>query len=246
MAEEQITYNSIRPLKNVSGLMYLIERLDGRQSGLPGIGCFYGFSGLGKTYAATHAAITQQAVHVRMCSTWTQRKLCTAILFELGITPARVVADMCEQIAEALARTQRPLLIDEADFLVKRKMIEIVRDIHDLSDGAVVLIGEEQLPQKLQAWERVHGRILSWVAAEPGDLSDLRQLAALHAPDLEIEPPLLDRILGETRGSIRRMCNSLDALQEFALSRGFDHVGTAEWGTRQFFTGEAPAPRRLA
>ena len=36
--------------------------------------------------------------------------------------------------------------------------------------AAIVLIGEELLPQKLQAWERFHGRILDWVAAEPGSI----------------------------------------------------------------------------
>ena len=246
MIDEQIAYNSIKPLRNVSALWRLIEQLKHRKYGLPGLGTFYGFSGYGKTCAACHAVVASNDIHVRMGSTWTQAKLCKAILIELGVAPRRTISDMVDQIAEELARTGRALLIDEADFLVKRNMVEIVRDVHDQSDGVIVLIGEEKLPQALQRWERVHGRILQWVAAEPGDIGDLRLLASLHTPEIELEEVLLARILRDTRGSIRRMCNSLDAVSEFASTKALDIVTSEDWGERSFFTGEAPAPRRSA
>ena len=50
----------------------------------------------------------------------------------------------------------RPLVIDEADFLVKRGMIEIVRAIYKYCASAgssIVLIGEENLPNALKMWE---------------------------------------------------------------------------------------------
>ncbi|WP_236549860.1 ATP-binding protein, partial [Profundibacterium mesophilum] len=81
--------------------------------------------------------------------------------------PKGTVSEMVEAISAELAMSDAPLLIDEADMLVKRKMIEIVRDIYEGSGAPVILIGEELLPQKLQQWERIHGRMLDWVAAQP-------------------------------------------------------------------------------
>lgn len=57
---------------------------------------------------------------------------------------------MMDQIGEELSLSQRPLIIDEADFLVQKRMIEVVRDIYESSQATIILIGEEAMPVKLQ------------------------------------------------------------------------------------------------
>lgn len=246
MTESSQLYNNIAPLRNVSAFLELVDRLENRASGLPGMGCFYGFSGFGKTTASLFAANQVQACVVQMKSVWTQRKLCQALCVELSVTPAGTVADMVDQIAEALAREDIPLFIDEADFLVKRNMVEIVRDIYESSHVPVVLIGEEKLPQNLRRWERVHGRILSWIAAEPCDDEDFELLKTLRCPGLELEKPLEDRIKAASNGSARRIVENLELAREISKLRNMDRIGPAEWGRREFFTGQAPDPRRIS
>lgn len=243
---EQPLYNSVAPLRNVTALVALIDRVQGRSPSLPGMAVFYGPSGFGKTTAAVYAGNKFQAYTVQVKSCWTKKTLCRAIATEMGLDPARTVADMVDQIAEHLALTDRPLLIDEADHLVAHKMIEIVRDIYEGSQSPVILIGEETLPQKLRQWERVHGRILSWVVAEPGDISDVHHLARIYARGVEIDGALCDQLLAGSRRSIRRICVNLDQVAEFARTHGLDRVGIDEWGKRGFFDGQAPAPRRFA
>jgi DNA transposition AAA+ family ATPase len=143
-------YNTVAPLRNVAALAQLIDRVKARAHGLPGMGTFYGPSGFGKTTAAIYATNRFQAVNVQVKSAWTRKKLCEAILHEMGVPPRPTVGDMVDQIAQQLALLDVPLIVDEADFLVARKMIEILRDIHEGSGAPVVLIGEELLPQKLQ------------------------------------------------------------------------------------------------
>lgn len=237
-------YNNIAPLGNVAAFLTLVDRLENRGHGLPGMGCFYGPSGFGKTTASLFAANQKQACAVQMKSVWTQKTLCSAICIELGVQPARTIADMVDQIAEALAREDIPLFIDEADFLVKRNMVEIVRDIYESSFVPVILIGEEQLPQKLRAWERVHGRILSWVAANPCDDADFDLLQNIRCPGLTLEADLIARMKEASRGSARRVVENLEAARELAATHGLTHVRLSDWGRRQFFTGVAPDPRR--
>lgn len=245
MTEENRHYNSVAPLRNVLALAELIGRVQNRGYGLPGMAVFYGPSGYGKSTAAVWCANRFRAYQVQVKSVWTRKKLCEAILTDLGIQPARTVADMVDQIAKEVAVSDRPLLIDEADHLVSRSMIEIVRDIYESSGGAVILIGEEQLPSKLQQWERVHGRMLDWVPAEPGDMEDVTHLADIYCPGVELGACLKEKLLADSNRSIRRICVNLDRVLETARTEGLTRITRDDWGDREFFTGHAPAPRRF-
>ncbi|WP_457647393.1 AAA family ATPase [Profundibacter sp.] len=244
MTDDTRLFNSVAPLRNVAALVALINRVETRMVGLPGMAVFYGPSGYGKTTAAIYAANKFDAYQVQVKSAWTAKKLCEAILIDQGVKPARTIADMVDQVSEELARTGRPLLIDEADHLVTRNMVEIVRDIYEGSGATVILIGEELLPQKLQAWERVHGRMLDWVGALPGNADDLEHLAPIYCPRIELSDGLKAHLLKVSNKSIRRMCINLGRVHEFAQTRGLEAVNQDEWGSGTFFTGEAPAPRR--
>lgn len=244
MTEETGLYNSVAPLRNVAALVSLIDRVQKKGQGLPGLATFYGPSGYGKSTAAIYAANRFQAYSVQVKSTWRTKKFCEAILEDLSIKPAKTAADMIDQISERLLKSGRPLLIDEADFLVARGLIEIVRDIYESSGATIILIGEELLPQKLQQWERVHGRMLDWVAAQPGELADVGHLAPIYASGIEIADDLRIQILKESRGSIRRICINLDGVREFATIRGLSRVGLADCAEAKFFTGAAPEARR--
>lgn len=243
MADGSRHFNSVATLRNVMAMVALIQRVKDRAATLPGMAVFYGPSGYGKTTAATYAANTFNAYQVQVKSTWTKKSLCEAILTELGLEIVGRVDQMVRDISREIAATGRPLLIDEADHLVARGLIELVRDIYEGSEATIILIGEEELPRKLMRWERVHGRMLAWIPAEPGVMSDVTQLMKIYSPGLEIEPALLERILTDSRNSIRRICVNLDAVRLFALGRGLQRVTAEDWGDQHFFTGQAPNPR---
>lgn len=244
MADETTLYNSIAPIRNVATFLGLLKAVQNRGQGLPGMGTFYGPSGFGKTTAALYAANTASACLVQMKSIWTRKRFLEAICVDLGIPAPATMSAMVDHIAEHLAITSTPLLIDEADVLVQKGMIETVRDIYESSFAPVILIGEELLPQKLMRWERVHGRMLRWVAAEPGTERDLDILQSMRCPGIRIDPALRAQLLAMSRGSIRRMCINLDLIREAAVLAGMTSMGPQDWDARQFYTGEAPAPRR--
>lgn len=244
MSETIQLYNSVAPLRNVTALVNLIDRVNARQIGLPGMATFYGYSGFGKTTAAVYAANKFNAVQVQVKESWTGKKLGQAILAELGIPPAKTIADMIDQIAEELLQSERVLLVDDAQYLVKRGMIGHVRDIHEGCGGTIILIGEERLPQDLQKWENIHGRMLDWVAAQPACLSDIDHLAKIYCPSVVIDPAFKEHILKASQHSIRRVCVNLGKVAEFAITKGLGEVDRSAWGDRAFFACAAPAPRR--
>ena len=236
-------FNSVAPLRNVGALVELIDRVQKRGHGLPGMATFYGPSGYGKTTAAIYAANKYRAYQVQVKSAWTAKKLCTAILQDQGLQPARTIADMVDQIAEEAAKSGRPLIIDEADHILTDRSIEIVRRLHDTSWAPVILMGEEALPQKLVRWERVHGRMLSWVGMEEATRDDVDHLAKIYARGLTLGQDLKIELLRASRGSIRNVSTNLSHVREFAQVQGLSSVTLVEWGQKPFHTGEAPQPR---
>lgn len=236
---------TIAPLPNVIAFAELLDRLMNRTPGLPGMACFYGPSGFGKTCAAIYGANLHRAYHVQVKSAWTRKHLCQVILREMGIRPAGTIPEMIEEIGKQLSLSGRPLIIDEADLLVKKGMIEIVRDIYETSLAAIILIGEEGLPAMLKQWERVHGRMLDWVQALPGELKDVRHLVGRYCPRVEIADDLIQALCDASAGSVRRICVNLDLVREAAETQGLDKIGRADF-KRNFFTGNPPGARRAA
>ena len=152
---------------------------------------------------------------------------------------------MVDQAAEELSKSGRPLLIDEADMLAKNSFIGIVRDLYESSQGTIILIGEEQMPQTLRRWERVHNRMLDWVQAQPADLREVGLLAALKCPGLTVAPEVQHLVLEKSHARARRIVVNLRQISEYALKTGRKDITAEDAGKITFFTGDAPAPRRI-
>lgn len=235
---------TVAPLRNVMLLNALINRVQNRDFDLPGLACFFGPSGYGKTKAATWNAQETRAYWVEVKQTWSRKKLVEMILRNMGINPGGTIGDMVEQIGQQLSKSGRPLLIDEADLVAKDGMIGVIRDIYESSQGTVILIGEEDLPQKLRRWERVHNRMLDWVAAQPADLREVGLLARMKCPGLTIAPEVLQIVLEKSHARARRIVVNLRKIAEFALVQGLDTITVEDARRIEFFSGEAPTPRR--
>ncbi|MDR1397206.1 MAG: ATP-binding protein [Desulfarculales bacterium] len=236
---EPIVNSGTAPLANVSLCLNALQRAISRPSHLPGLVCLYGPSGLGKTTSATYAANRHRAYYVEAKSVWTKKALVQAILKEMGIVPNSTVASMVDQIAEQLALSGRPLIVDEMDHIVERNNVELIRDIYEGSGNAILIIGEEQLPHKLSRWERFHGRVLDWIPAQFATFADAIALRKLYCPKVEIADDLLKRVLEISRGSVRRICVNLELIQENALSQGINCMDLSGWGKRELYSGEA-------
>ncbi len=231
------------PLANVSLCEIALTKAMQRPRHLPGMVCFYGPSGWGKSTAATYVSLVHRAYYIQCQDGWIRKAILVNILRVMGIHPRPSIWEMTEQVCEQLAKSGRPLIIDELDKLVEKKAVELIRDIYEGSGAVILLIGEERLPDKLTRWERFHGRILDWVPAQPADIEDARQLRRLYHPEVKIDDDLLARITDASKGSARRVCVNLARVEEFARETGLASVSATDWGNRTLFTGEAPARR---
>jgi DNA transposition AAA+ family ATPase len=236
---------TLAALKNVAGFMQLALKIRRRAHSLPNFGVMYGPSGFGKSYASIYVLNKLMAVRVEVGESWNKKSFVRAILREAGIAePKGSTADLMDQAIIALSETpDRPLIIDEADKLVDKGLIELVREIGEHSQIPVLLIGEEALPSKLARVERVHNRVLAWYPAEACDLADCRKLAEIFLAGIAIDDALLDVVREKAQGRARRVVVTMAEMREWYASNRPDGGLTLATYRGEIFTGEAPSAR---
>jgi AAA domain len=239
--------NQVSRVANISNLDLVTvaaEKLQSRQSGLPGIAVMYGEPGRGKTIACAALANQMRGYYVQVMSAWNRKTLLEKILFEMGIKPMGTIPALLDQVCEQMAASGRPLIVDEFDHCLKKDgMVELIRDIYEGSQGTLILVGEEQVPQKMKRWERLHSRVLAWIPALPASMEDARKLSPIYCPNVTIADDLLARVVELAHGSIRRVCVNLTRIHEEAMLKAESEMTLAKWGTQDLYTGDAPKRR---
>lgn len=232
-------------IQNLDLVRVAIERLTGRHNGLPGLAVLFGPAGYGKSTALLAVANETRAYYVQMRSAWSRKTLLEKILLEMGVKPTGTVPNMLDAVCSQLAASNRPLMVDEFDFALRSdSMVELVRDIYEGSQATIILAGEEMLPTKLKKWERFHSRVLSWLPAQPVSLKDAKALTPIYCPGIKVADDLLDHLVRQSGGSVRRVVVNLAGIADVAGVEGWSDVNMAAWGERGIYTGEAP--RRAA
>ena len=232
---------NIAPLTNVFECTKALERVLNRAGHLPGLCCFYGPSGYGKTKGVAYTANQYRTYVIEVKSVWTRKVFLSKILFEMGLQPPKDLGSMLDMICQHLTLSGRALIIDEADHLANKgtTFIELVRDIYEGSNAPIMLVGEEGLPNKLKRWERFYGRFLDWTAAKPPTLSDAQRLCQMYCRKVKIADDLVEAIHRDCK-STRLVAVNLDLVQSTALNLGLKSMDLAAWGDHEFYRGDAP------
>lgn len=228
-------------------LLETVQQVMNRDEHLPGMITFSGPSGFGKSFAAVFATTSFNACYVQAQSSWTKKAFMEAIAIELGLEPAKTTHKIVQQIIRELVLSERPLIIDETDHIVEKKMVELIRDIYEGSEASIILIGEENLPNKLKKWERFHGRILDFVQAQAADLEDAQELAKIYCTKTRIADDLLTEICKVAKGSVRRICVNISKVENIAHTQGWDEITLPMFKStnKSLNTGEAPKRRAM-
>ncbi|ACF01869.1 transposase protein B [Rhodopseudomonas palustris TIE-1] len=241
MSKDTTIHRGPIALSNVASFMVLTLRLVERAPNRPGFGVYSGFPGLGKSCSSIVAQNKTRAVRVEVGDSWTRRTLLTKIITEFGEKPPSKrasIADLAQQAIRLMGEDpRRPLFVDEADKLVDKGIIEILRELQETSTAPVILIGEENLPTKLAAFDRIYDRVLVWEQAQHCTASDVRELARAYWPKLKFSDELLETIRVKSAGRVRRILNNFDEAAHIASNRNLTSLGVEDWGTAEYHTG---------
>src|SRR4030042_4927189 len=141
---------------NVNAFVSAMTRLNQRQEGIPGMALLYSEPGLGKTRTCLWWSAQNSGVYIRTKKLMSGRWLLEEVVAELGEAPERRISDLFRQCVNMLLERPRTLFVDEVDYLAHdARVIETLRDIHDITDAPVVFIGMGQADKKLMRFKHL-------------------------------------------------------------------------------------------
>lgn len=230
------------PIASLDLVSVALEALLNRHANVAGMGVLFGPPGRGKSMAAGAMVTAYRAYYVQVRRVWSVKVVLQKILLEMGVVEPRnaTTSGLLDLITAQLARSSRPLILDEADYLIRTdSLIETVRDIYEGSKKPVLLVGTDELRTGLRKWKQMHSRVYQWVEAPAVSPEDAAKLATVYAAGVRVAPDLLAEIVARVDGSVRYTCVNLARIRDEALVSGEDEMTLAKWGMRGIYTDES-------
>jgi DNA transposition AAA+ family ATPase len=219
---------------------YLLDLLEeeGEKMGL----C-YGSPGVGKTTAAKYIANQENCFYMCAIGNLTPSSLTARVAECVGLTPQRSMIKNMDGIIDALGKSRKPLLIDEADFLTNKELLSVIRSIHDLANVPIILIGMTGIYPKIATQKLFVDRIQFFLEFPLCALEDTKLIAEAKCNVL-IKDDLIKQIHKQTNGNTRRVRRVLAQIESLAYSNGLNEIDAAQWGDRAMIPANSQPPSK--
>ncbi len=212
----------------------LVSRRGAREAGLVIVRGVYG---IGKSELTERWAVDSGYVFVRAKETWTKRALLDELADRMGLAKTGRNQEVQARIITKMAVDMVPLIIDEADFLIRStaSLLEVLRDITDITGCMCFLIGMQHFPLKVSRYEHIASRVARIVEFEPLSLDDVAATARVKS-EVPIEADVIPEIHAQSKGRMRLVLNAIANLESWAQANSWASVNMALVGSRALCT----------
>ncbi len=208
---------------NVKKLITMMNNLQCRAEGVPGMGLIYGEPGLGKSHAIVWWALQNNAIFIRCTNMMSTRWLLEELAEELGEIPYRKISDIFNQVIAKLIKEPQIILVDEIDYLtMNSKTVETLRDIHDKTNVPIILIGMGKANRILMRYKHLYDRISEILRFEPFSKSDVYKIIS-ELSEIEITDGAKDLMYSKTN-RFRQIVKLINKAEQVAKSNGFNSI----------------------
>ena len=178
-----------------------------------------GRAGRGKTTSAEKIySANPNTVYVLYQEDWTYMDVLRDMAFRLGGSRPRYRQQCFEIIQNEMESRRRMIMVDEADRM-PIKVLNGLRNIHDIMKIPVVLIGEEALIANLNRERRLISRIRDMIHFEPIGSTDVVIFYG-YALDLKITQQQSVRLLKHSGGDFRNIKTDALKAERILISSG--------------------------
>jgi len=209
--------------KNVKKLISMMNNLQNRAEGVPGLGLIYGEPGLGKTYSIMWWAMQNNAVYIRCTHSMTTKWLLEELAEELGEIPYTKVPDIFNQVIAQLIKEPRTLIIDEIDYLATdSRTVETLRDIHDKTDVPILLVGMGSANHRLMRFKHLYDRISEILKFESFSKKEISTIIN-ELSEIEMTDCAKNLIFSKTK-RFRQIVKLINKAEQVAKSNGINSI----------------------
>jgi len=209
--------------KNVGRFLAGIEVVETPINGRIGMGLFLGAPGTGKSEIALKFAVENGWAYVRAIKNMSHRKLLTAIVSALEEEPMFRKDDLLEQILDSLTERPRVLIVDEVDYLTKGGLVEVLRDINDLTNSPLVMMGMEKVDRKLRDYKHLFDRFSAVVRFHLLDQDDVKSIAD-DLCNVPVDDDAIKHITEKSGGKLRLITTWLARVRQMARTNKLERI----------------------
>lgn len=183
-----------------------------------------GAPGLGKTTSLSRFAAQQQAIYLRAKKQFRPAWFLNELLKELRQDPPHSFEKKFELALKTLIQRQQAamhadktfaLIIDEADHVsTNAQIMETIRDLSDMIEMPVVLVGMGKLRNNLTRYPQIASRVSQYVKFESATFEDVR-LFFDEKCDVAVADDLVAFVHKVTQGMNREIIEAMAFIERF-------------------------------
>lgn len=209
--------------KNVKQLVAMMDELQKLPSNIPKLALIYGEHGLGKTQAIIWWATKNAAVYVRANNEMTQAGLLREIVEELGERPFYITQENFNLIVKILKQYPKTIIVDEVDYLVgNRNVIEVLRDIQDLTGSPIVLSGMGAMDKKIARFKHFEDRLYKKLKFEYFNQNDISEILE-EITDLSFNESAIQYLTSRTN-QFRQLVKVINKIEKLSATNQFEVI----------------------
>jgi DNA transposition AAA+ family ATPase len=223
-----------------------VERRGAREASLVII---KGLFGIGKSELTARWAADCGWVFVRAKETWTVRGMLDDLADKMGVSTTGNAKDVQARITGRVAIDMVPIIIDEADFLLRGKgtrttanMLEAIRDITDVTGVTCFLVGMENFRARVALHPHIESRVAKTVELLPLSLQDVKVTVAAKA-EVGMDDDLIAEIHKQAAGRMRLVLGAIANIEQWAQANSWTSVTAAQVKNKALCTEPTGAAR---
>lgn len=245
--------------ENFRRLIEAQKQVDRRGSAEAGLVIIRGPFGIGKSELVERWAADKGNAFVfcRAKETYTKRMLLEEVAEVLGLDTRGRNGEVQARIIGRLAVDPgKALVFDEADHLVRGtgsksspSLLEVIRDITDVTGVACYLVGMQGFPDKVARHPHIASRVARIVDLLPLSLVDV-QSTCERLSEVPLSAEVASAIHEQSEGRMRLVRNAISNVEQWAQANGWDRVDGEQIRGKalcvEFRTGSAARQARAA
>lgn len=211
---------------NVKRLLSALSALEDRGAQEACLGVVDGVPGLGKTTTLKHWVAKTGWIYLRAKKEWKPAWLMNELLESLPVRPPHSIEKKYEtilrelgsrQTAAQMTRRSFGVVIDEADHISsKEALLETVRDISDMLELPVILVGMGKVNDNVSRFPQISSRISQRVTFQKASREDVRLLID-HKCEVKVADCLVDFVLKVSQGYNREVLEAIANIERFGM-----------------------------
>ncbi len=215
---------------NVQRFLAGVETLTTPVRGRTGLMLAYGPPGTGKSEAGQWYAQQHDVPYIRCKDITSRRSLLENIVGELGLAAEFRSEDLFRQAEDELVERDGIMILDEIDYLTKSGAIEVIRDLNDVTNFPIVLMGMEEAVANVKKYRHLYDRISAIVRFNRFDNKELKTLAA-QVCDTKISDDGISFIRDRGKGKLRLSMRWFARAEGLARRNNIEEISAAHLQT---------------